>query len=163
MPEPASSTSAVIVSGGKQFRVSVGDRIVVDRIASEPGAEVKLDRVLMFSDGDGIKVLAQAAEVPVTARVVAHEKGAKVVAFRYKAKKHVRVRRGSRAALTTLQITRVGDQVEQKQTAKAAKTESKPARRRATKAAAASSSTGTADKKAGRSRTRSRKGDGDGA
>src|SRR5882672_4976681 len=56
VPKPDSSLSAVIVSGGKQYRVAPGDRILVDRLAAEPGSSVKLGRVLLFSHGDEIKV-----------------------------------------------------------------------------------------------------------
>ena len=62
MPKPDASLSAVIVSGGKQYRVAPGDKVLVDRLAAEPGSSVKLDRVLLVRDGSEIKVGAPAIE-----------------------------------------------------------------------------------------------------
>ena len=92
------------MSGGKQYRVAAGDRILVDRIAAEPGSELKLDRVLMVADGDEVKVGADVGGVVVTARVIRHQRGPKIDVLRYKAKKRVRVHRGARADLTALEI-----------------------------------------------------------
>lgn len=109
MPTPASSLSAVIVSGGKQYRVSPGDRILVDRMVGEPGSEVTLDRVLLIADGDDVKVGIPAVEgVSVTARVIGAPRGPKIDVLRYKSKKRVRVHRGARADLTALEILTVG-------------------------------------------------------
>ena len=96
------------MSGGKQYRVAPGDRILVDRVAAEPGAELRLDRVLMIADGDAVKVGAEVAGQVVTARVVRHQRGPKIDVLRYKSKKRVRVHRGARAELTTLEIVSFG-------------------------------------------------------
>ena len=109
MPKPENSPSAVIVSGGKQYRVALGDRILVDRITAEPGSSVKLDRVLLFSDGDEVKVGNPAIDgLDVDAKVLAHRRGPRIESIRYKAKKRVRVHRGGRADLTALEIIAVG-------------------------------------------------------
>jgi large subunit ribosomal protein L21 len=109
VPKPDSSPLAVIVSGGKQYRVAPGDRILVDRIAAEPGSSVKLGRVLLFSDGDGVKVGNPALEgLDVDARVIAHRRGPRVESIRYHSKKRVRVHSGGRAHLTALEIIAVG-------------------------------------------------------
>lgn len=109
MPKPEESPSAVIVSGGKQYRVTPGDRILVDRLAGEPGSSVKLGRVLMFSDGDGVKVGSKEVEgLDVDAKVIAHRRGPRVESIRYKSKKRVRVHAGGRAHLTALEIIAVG-------------------------------------------------------
>ena len=47
VPKPENSPLAVVVSGGKQYRVALGDRILVDRLAAEPGSSIKLGRVLL--------------------------------------------------------------------------------------------------------------------
>lgn len=109
MPTPSVSLSAVVVSGGKQYRVAPGDRILVDRISAEAGAELKLDRVLMIADGTATRVAPQdlTGQV-VTARVLGHRRGPKVDVIRYKPKKRVRVRRGARADLTALEIIKIG-------------------------------------------------------
>jgi large subunit ribosomal protein L21 len=96
------------VSGGKQYRVAPGDRILVDRVAAEPGAELKLDKVLMLADGDALKVGAEAAGLIVTAKVIRHQRGPKIDVLRYKSKKRVRVHRGARADLTALEIVSFG-------------------------------------------------------
>ena len=102
------NTSAVVVSGGKQYRVAPGDRILVDRLAAEPGASVKLDRVLLFSDGKEVKVGAEANGLDVDAKVIAHRRGPRIESIRYKSKKRVRVHHGGRAYLTALEIIAVG-------------------------------------------------------
>jgi large subunit ribosomal protein L21 len=109
VPKPDSSLSAVVVSGGKQYRVAPGDRILVDRIAAEPGASVKLGRVLLFSDGSEVKVGTPAIDgVDVDAKVIAHRRGPRIESIRYKSKKRVRVHHGGRAYLTALEIIAVG-------------------------------------------------------
>jgi large subunit ribosomal protein L21 len=100
--------SAVVVSGGKQYRVSPGDRILVDRLGAEPGSSLKLDRVLLFSDGKEVKVGSALEGVDVDAKVIAHQRGPRLESLRYKSKKRVRVHSGGRAYLTALEIIAVG-------------------------------------------------------
>lgn len=98
-----------MVSGGKQYRVAPGDRILVDRLAAETGSELTLDRVLMLADGDDVKVGLPAVEgATVLARVIGPTKGPKIDVLRYKSKKRVRVHRGARAYLTAIEILQVG-------------------------------------------------------
>ena len=109
MPKPDGSLSAVVVSGGKQYRVAPGDQILVDRIAAEPGSSLKLGRVLLFVDGDEVKVGSPAIDgMDVEVKVIAHRRGPRIESLRYKSKKRVRVHRGGRADLTALQILAVG-------------------------------------------------------
>jgi len=108
VPKPDSSLSAVVVSGGKQYRVAPGDRILVDQLAAEPGSSVKLGRVLLLSDGSGVKVGKEVDGVDVDARVLAHRRGPRIETIRYKSKKRVRVHKGGRAYLTALEIIAVG-------------------------------------------------------
>ena len=98
-----------MVSGGKQYRVAPGDRILVDRLSGDPGAELTLDRVLMLADGDEVKIGQPAVEgATVLARVIGPAKGPKIDVLRYKSKKRVRVHRGARAGLTAIEILQVG-------------------------------------------------------
>jgi large subunit ribosomal protein L21 len=121
----------VIVSGGKQYRVAPGDRILVDRLKAEPGAEVTIDRVLLVADGSTTKVgLHELMGQSVQARVLGHPRGPKIDVIRYKPKKRVRVHRGARADLTALEILGIGS------APPAAKPE-KPARARAPRKQAA--------------------------
>jgi large subunit ribosomal protein L21 len=109
VPKPDGSLSAVVVSGGKQYRVAPGDRILVDRLAAEPGSSVKLGRVLLLVNGGDIKVGAPDVEgLDVEAKVIAHRRGPRIETLRYKSKKRVRVHRGGRADLTALEILAVG-------------------------------------------------------
>src|SRR3989440_11943240 len=88
VPKPGSSLSAVIVSGGKQYRVAPGDRILVDRLAAEPGSSVKLGRVLLVNDGGEVKVGNPAGDgIDVDAKGLAHRKGPRIESIRYKSKK----------------------------------------------------------------------------
>jgi large subunit ribosomal protein L21 len=109
VPKPDSSLSAVIVSGGKQYRVAPGDHILVDRLSAEPGSSLKLDRVLLFRNGDDIKVAGNELDGhDVEVKVLAHRRGPRIESLRYKSKKRVRVHRGGRADLTALEIIAVG-------------------------------------------------------
>jgi large subunit ribosomal protein L21 len=121
VPKPDGSLSAVVVSGGKQYRVAPGDHILVDRLAAEPGSSLKLDRVLLFTNGDEIKVGTPSVDgLDVEVKVLAHRRGPRIETIRYKSKKRVRVHRGGRADLTALEIIAVGGiKAEPKKEAKA--------------------------------------------
>jgi large subunit ribosomal protein L21 len=109
VPKPDASLSAVVVSGGKQYRVAPGDHILVDRLAAEPGSSLKLGRVLLFRNGDEIKVGSPAIDdLDVEVKVLAHRRGPRIESIRYKSKKRVRVHHGGRADLTALEIIAVG-------------------------------------------------------
>lgn len=109
VPKPDSSLSAVVVSGGKQYRVAPGDQILVDRLAAEPGSSLKLGRVLLVSDAGEVKIGNPGVEgVDVEAKVLAHRRGPRVESLRYKSKKRVRVHHGGRADLTALAIVSIG-------------------------------------------------------
>jgi large subunit ribosomal protein L21 len=133
VPEPKQPATAVIVSGGKQYRVAEGDRILVDRLAADPGSELTIDRVLLHADGDEVKVGTPGIEgLTVTARVINHPRGPKVMAFRYKPKKNVRVHKGARADLTAIEIVAIGARKKDEAKSKGEKADAaaeKPARR----------------------------------
>lgn len=101
--------TAVIVSGGKQYRVAPGDRVLVDRLRAEPGSEMTFDRVLLIADGVTTKVgLHELQGQAVQGRVLGHRRGPKIDVLRYKPKKRVRVHRGARADLTAVEIVSIG-------------------------------------------------------
>lgn len=109
MPKPDESLSAVVVSGGKQYRVAPGDRVLVDRLAAEPGSSVKFGRILLLHEGDTIEVGAPGVDgLEIEAKVLAHPRGPRIETLRYKSKKRVRVHRGGRADLTALEILPFG-------------------------------------------------------
>lgn len=103
---PELSPYAVVETGGKQYRVSVGDRITVERLREDTGSEITLDRVLMLGgDGStriGTPIVDGAA---VSATIDEHKRGDKIVVFKYKAKKRYRRKQGHRQELTRLTIT----------------------------------------------------------
>jgi len=97
---------AVVQTGGKQYRVSQGDTVRVEKIAADEGASVELDRVLMVADGDDIKVGAPYLEGgTVSATVKAHGRGKKVKIIKFRRRKHYMKRQGHRQSYTELQIT----------------------------------------------------------
>jgi large subunit ribosomal protein L21 len=109
VPKPDGSLSAIVVSGGKQYRVAPGDQVLVDRLAAEPGSSVKLGRVLLLHEGDEIEVGMPGIDgLEIEAKVLAHRRGPRIEVLRYKSKKHVRVHRGARADLTALEILPFG-------------------------------------------------------
>jgi large subunit ribosomal protein L21 len=99
---------AVIVTGGKQYRVEVGTELEVELLDVEPGQAITLDRVLLVADGDesaiGRPLVADAA---VSAEVVRQTRGEKIIAFKYRPKARSRVKKGHRQELTVLRITDV--------------------------------------------------------
>lgn len=100
------SPYAIIETGGKQYRVSVGDTVAVEKLPHDAGGDVTIDRVLLLG-GDGATRVGTptVAGARVTARVDDHYRGEKIVVFKYKAKKRYRRRTGHRQSLTRLTIT----------------------------------------------------------
>jgi large subunit ribosomal protein L21 len=97
---------AIIRTGGKQFRVSEGDRIAVERLDADEGADVTLDDVLLVADGDDVAVGNPTIDgASVAARVEEHFRDRKVTVFKYKNKTRRRVLRGHRQQRTRLTIT----------------------------------------------------------
>ncbi|WP_295584802.1 50S ribosomal protein L21 [uncultured Lamprocystis sp.] len=97
---------AVIQTGGKQYRVSEGDTLKVEKLVVEPGSDVALDKVLLVADGDTIKVGTPYIEgCTVTATVKAHGRGDKVHIIKFRRRKHHLKRQGHRQWFTEIQIT----------------------------------------------------------
>jgi large subunit ribosomal protein L21 len=96
---------AVIRSGGKQYTVRPGDRLDVEKLDGEVGAEVELTEVLMVANGNDVSLGAPSVSgAKVTAEIVEHGKGKKVVVFKYKPKIRYRKRTGHRQQFTRLAI-----------------------------------------------------------
>lgn len=96
---------AVIKSGGRQYKVSVGQQLEVNRLPVEDGAQVKFEEVLLISDADTSMIGAPFVDnAMVLATAVKQDRGEKLVVFRYKAKKRIRHRKGHRQELTILSI-----------------------------------------------------------
>lgn len=96
---------AIIETGGKQFRVEEGCKVMVDKLAADAGSELTIDKVLMIGGGD-VKVGAPyVAGASVKAEVVEHSRGAKVLVFKRWRRNDSRKLRGHRQDYTTLKIT----------------------------------------------------------
>jgi large subunit ribosomal protein L21 len=99
---------AVIQTGGKQYKVSEGDSVLVEKLDAEPGTEVSFD-VLLLSNDKGVQVGKPVlGGVAAKAKVVEHGKGDKVVIFKYKSKKNFRKKQGHRQPFTKVEITTIG-------------------------------------------------------
>jgi len=96
---------AVVKTGGKQYRVTPGDTLRVEKLDAEQGAKIVLDTVLMVVDGDKTNIgspLVDGAKVKCT--VMEQGRAKKIYAFRYKSKKNVRVKKGHRQYYSQLKV-----------------------------------------------------------
>ena len=99
---------AVIMTGGKQYKVNEGDIIFVEKLNVEEGNEVTFDKVLVVSGNDGIVTGAPYVEgATVTANVVKNGKAKKIYVMKYKAKKNEKKKLGHRQPYTKVQITKI--------------------------------------------------------
>jgi large subunit ribosomal protein L21 len=104
--EGLSTMYAVIKTGGKQYRVAEGDTLQVEKLAGEPGDEIRFEQVLLVGGGDATKVgqpLVKGAEVK--AKIVAQDRGKKIIVFKMKRRKNYRRKIGHRQPYTSVQIT----------------------------------------------------------
>jgi large subunit ribosomal protein L21 len=96
---------AVVATSGRQYRVSPGDNIDVDRLAGEVGSTVVLNNVVMVSQGSDVKVgTPHVADARVEAKIVSHKRGPKIIIFKHKRRKGYRRKQGHRQDLTALRI-----------------------------------------------------------
>jgi large subunit ribosomal protein L21 len=99
---------AIIETGGKQYRVAVGDTLSIEKLSVEPGSGITFDRVLMVGGDGSAKVgTPLVAGATVQAQVEQQYRGPKIVVFKYKPKKRYRRRTGHRQALTRVAITAI--------------------------------------------------------
>ncbi len=96
---------AIIVTGGKQYKVSEEDELYIEKLDAQEGDQVTFDQVLALIDGDSATFGTPAVEgASVTATVVKNGKGRKIRVFKYKAKKNYRRRQGHRQPYTKVKI-----------------------------------------------------------
>ena len=99
---------AVIVTGGKQYTVSEGDVLYIEKLEVEAEATVKFDQVLAVVDGENTKIGTPVVEgAAVEAKVIKNGKGKKIVVFKYKAKKNEKSKMGHRQPYTKVEITKI--------------------------------------------------------
>ena len=99
---------AVIETGGRQYRVSPGDTIQVEKLSGDVGETITLGNVLLLGSGADVAVgTPQLSEAHVEARIVAQKRGKKIIIFKHKRRKGYRRKQGHRQYLTTLKITNI--------------------------------------------------------
>ena len=94
---------AVIKTGGKQYKVTVGEKLKVEQIPAELDSQIELE-VLMIADGEKLKLGEEAAKSKVVAKVVAHGRGEKIRIFKMRRRKHYQKRQGHRQNFTQIEI-----------------------------------------------------------
>ena len=99
---------AIFENGSKQYKVSEGDLVKVEKLNAEVGATVQFP-VVLTADEKGIQVGKEVENVKVSCEVVSHGKEKKIIVFKYKAKKNVRKKQGHRQPYTQIKVTAIGD------------------------------------------------------
>ena len=98
---------AVVKTGGKQYKVSVGEKLKVEQIPAELDSQIELE-VLMIADGGNIKVGSPAlAGAKVAAKIIAHGRGEKIRIFKMRRRKHYQKRQGHRQNFTQIEIVSI--------------------------------------------------------
>ena len=100
---------AVVKTGGKQYRVSAGEKLKIEQIPAEVGSEIVLDQVLLVVDGEAVTLgtpLVGGAQIK--AKVVSHGRGEKVRIFKLQRRKHYRKSQGHRQNYTEIEILGIG-------------------------------------------------------
>jgi len=99
---------AVVETGGKQFRVGLGETIQVESLSAEVGGTVELERVLLVVDGDEVRIGQPVLDAAtVSAKVVEHGRGEKIRVFKMKRRKGYRRTQGHRQNYTALKVTAI--------------------------------------------------------
>ncbi len=97
---------AVIKTGGKQYRVAAGEKLKVEQIPADVGAEITLDQVLMVGEGESVKIgTPLISGATVTAKVIAHGRHDKVKIFKMRRRKHYQKHQGHRQNYTEIEIS----------------------------------------------------------
>lgn len=99
---------AVIESGGKQYRISAGDKIKVEKLNAEAGASFSFDKVLLLADGDSVEVgTPHVSGAKVEGKVLRQARDRKKIVFRYHSKTRYRKKKGHRQHFTEVEIVKV--------------------------------------------------------
>lgn len=100
------SDQAIFKTGGKQYRISTGDKLRIDRIAGDEGAGIEFDEVLLVGTGDGVKVgTPTVSGAKISAEIVRQGKGPKLIVYKFRRRKNYRRKRGHRQHFTEVKIT----------------------------------------------------------
>ena len=115
---------AIVRTGGKQYRVAAGDKIVVEKLDGEAGSSVTLGDVLLAGEGSELQ---PTEGLTVSAEIVAQAKGEKVIVFKKRRRHNYRRKNGHRQQHTILKILAIGAEEKKAKTAKAKKADAAPA------------------------------------
>ena len=99
---------AVIRTGGKQYLISPGQKIKIEKVEAKEGSEIKFDEVLLLEKGKKLEIgTPLVKEVKVTGKIIRHGKAKKVIIFKYKPKTRYKVKKGHRQPFTEVEITEI--------------------------------------------------------
>jgi large subunit ribosomal protein L21 len=99
---------AVIATGGKQYKVTQGETLRVEKLDGEEGSTITLDNVLMVADVDKVEVGTPTLDkASVTAKITAHGRGKKVEIIKFRRRKHSRSQMGHRQSYTEIEVTEI--------------------------------------------------------
>lgn len=99
---------AVIKTGGKQYLVSPGQKIKIEKIKKKEGGEVSFNEVLLLEKGKKLEIGTPSIKgAKVIGKVLSHGKGKKIIIFKYKSKKRYKVKKGHRQPFTEVEITKI--------------------------------------------------------
>ena len=96
---------AILVTGGKQYRVMQGETLRVEKLEVEAGSEIKFDDILMLGGSDGVKLGDALKGATVSAKVIGHGRADKVKIVKFRRRKHHRKQMGHRQYFTEIEIT----------------------------------------------------------
>jgi large subunit ribosomal protein L21 len=99
---------AVIQTGGKQYRVSEGDVITVDRVQGEPGDSIVFSKVILLENAGKLQVIStEIKDAKVTGKIIGNKQGKKIRVFRYRRRKNTMKTKGSRPKYTSISIEKI--------------------------------------------------------
>jgi len=101
---------AIIKTGGKQYLVSPGDKIKIEKIERKEGESITFDEVLLLQDNKTLEIGEPLVKAKVTGKILEQGKGKKVIAFKYTASKRTQVKKGHRQKFTLVEIEKI-DQI----------------------------------------------------
>ena len=108
MPATQTGSYAIVRTGGKQYSVTAGQELLVERLDGDVDSTVELETLLLAGGGDDAKFGGDLGSATVTATIVGHERGPKVRIFKYKPKRGYKRRAGHRQELTRLRVDNIG-------------------------------------------------------
>jgi len=98
---------AIIKTGGKQYKVEIGDKIKVEKLKGKEGSKIVFEEVLFLGDEKGIKIGAAIKGAKVEGKIIKTAQAKKVTGIKFKAKKRYKVKFGHRQVLTEVEITKI--------------------------------------------------------